>query len=164
MFTAHDIIDIAIQLEKNGEKTYRNAANCASDRELKKLLDWVADEERNHAQWFCNVKNRLVKGEDHHLISEMSRALVEDVIKGQAFSLEEIDFSTLDTPEKMIHTFVGFETDTITFYELIASFVDDPAVDSQLEQIIAEEKKHIAQFRGLLKTLERKTQTHGKVA
>ena len=41
MFTAHEIVDIAIQLENNGEKTYRDAANCTSDRELKKLLDWV---------------------------------------------------------------------------------------------------------------------------
>jgi len=151
MFTDHDVLDIAIQLERNGEKTYRDAAAQVPELEVKELLNWIANEEQNHARWFHNLKNRLIKGEDHHLIAEMSRALVEDVVKGQAFSLGEVDFSVINTPKKMMNTFIGFEDDTIGFYELLKNFVEDPEVASQLEQIIAEEKKHITQFRDLLK-------------
>jgi rubrerythrin len=151
MFTSHDVLDIAIQLENNGEKTYRDAVRHASTGKLKDLLVWMANEEKNHARWFSNLKNRLIKGEDHHLVAEMSRALVEDVIQGQAFSLEEIDFSTLDTPKKMISTFIGFEGDTIAFYEFLKNFVEDPMVVRQLEQIITEENNHIAQLQDLLK-------------
>ena len=150
MFTAHEILDIAIQLENNGEKTYLDAITHTSKTELKDLLNWIAQEERNHARWFSNLKNKLIKGEDHHLMAEMSRALVEDIIQGQAFSLEEMDFSALNTPEKMIRTFVGFEEDTVAFYEFLRSFIDDPTIEEQLEQIIAEEHKHIAQFLKLL--------------
>jgi rubrerythrin len=150
MFTAHDVLDIAIQLECNGEKTYRDAAAQASERKVKEILSWVADEEQNHARWFRTLKNRLIKGEDHHLIAEMSRALVEDVIQGQAFSLGEVDFPTINTPKKMMNTFIGFEDDTIAFYEFLKNFVEDPKVASHLEQIITEEKNHIVQFRDLL--------------
>jgi rubrerythrin len=117
---------------------------------LKTLLDWVAGEERNHTHWFSNLKTRMIEGEDHHLIAELSRALVEDVIQGQAFSLEEVDFSTLYTPQKMVETFIEFEDDTIVFYDFLKSFIEEPVVVKQLEQIIAEEHNHIAQFRDLL--------------
>ncbi|MCB2144972.1 MAG: ferritin family protein [Deltaproteobacteria bacterium] len=150
MFTAHDILDIAIRLENNGEKTYRDARQHTPDEELKTLLTWIAREEHDHARWFTELKNRLTQGEDHHLMADLSRALVEDVIQGQAFSLQEVDFETIDTPDKMIRTFIGFEDDTIAFYEVLKTFIDDPEAVSQLEQIILEEKKHISSFRKML--------------
>ena len=152
MFTAQDILDIAIRLEKNGEKTYRNACHHTTDVDLKTLLDWIAQEEQAHARWFTELKDKLSKGEDHHLLAEMSRALVEDVIQGQAFSLQEVDFTAIDTPGKMVHTFIGFEDDTIAFYEVLKTLIEDPAIAGQLEQIIAEEKKHVARFKDLLNT------------
>ena len=83
-------------------------------------------------------------------MAEMSRALVEDVVKGQVFSLQEVNFRDIDTPEKMILTFIGFEDDTIAFYQFLKTFITDPAIEGQLEQIIAEEKKHMATFQELL--------------
>lgn len=153
MFTAEDILDIAIRLENNGEKTYREAGRKTSDAQLQSMLAWIAEEESNHARWFIELKARLVKGEDHHLMAELSRALVEDVIQGQVFSLEEVDFSTIDTPRKMIDTFIGFEDDTIAFYELLKSFIDDPTIAGQVQQIIEEEKNHMTQFGNLLSAI-----------
>ena len=150
MFTAQDILDIAIRLEKNGEKTYRDARLLISDERLKTLLAWIAQEEHDHARWFGELKNRLTQGEDHHLMAELSRALVEDVVQGQAFSLQEVNFETIDSPDKMLRTFIGFEDDTIAFYEVLKTFIDKTAIAAQLEQIILEEKKHMATFREML--------------
>ncbi len=159
MFSAEDILDIAIRLEKNGEKTYREARQHTQDDELKTLLTWIAQEEHDHARWFIELKSRLTQQEDHHLMAEFSRALVEDVVQGQAFSLQEVDFKAIDTPDKMIRTFIGFEDDTITFYEILKSFIEDTAIADQLEKIIAEEKKHRATFRELLSASEPAMQT-----
>ncbi len=150
MFTAKEILDIAIRLERNGEKTYRDASAHTTDKGLQTLLDWIAREEQVHAHWFTELKNRLSREEDHHLLAEMSRALVEDVIQGQAFSLAEVDFESIDTPEDLVRTFIGFEDDTIAFYEILNGFIDDPTIAGQLEQIIEEEKTHIARFKALL--------------
>ena len=150
MFSAQDILDIAIRLEKNGEKTYRDARLHISDEALKHLLAWIAQEEHDHARWFTELKNRLAQGEDHHLMAELSRALVEDVVQGQAFSLQEVDFETIDSPDNMLRTFIGFEDDTIAFYEVLKTFIDETAIAAQLEQIILEEKKHMATFREML--------------
>ncbi len=150
MFTAQDILDIAIRLENNGEKTYRDAGRRTADESLKALLSWIAEEERAHARWFSDLKSRLAKAEDHHLMAELSRALVEDVVQGQAFSLQEVDFATISTPAKMVRTFIGFEDDTIAFYEVLKTFIDDPLIARQMQQIIDEEKRHMAQFHALL--------------
>jgi rubrerythrin len=147
MFNAEDLLDIALRLEHNGEKIYRNARRQTADDTLQRLLERIAREESSHADRFSNLKNRLPSGEDHHLVAEMSRALVEDVVKGQAFSLQEVDFAQIDTPRKMVRTFIGFEEDTIAFYETIGAFISDPAIARILETIIAEERRHIDQFR-----------------
>jgi rubrerythrin len=150
MFSAQDILDIAIRLENNGEKTYLDASRNTQDNSLKSLLAWIAEEERAHASWFSQLKERLEKGDDHHLMAEFSRALVEDVVQGQTFSLHEVDFEAINTPEKMIRTFIGFEDDTIAFYEVLKGFIDDPIIAGQMERIIEEEKKHMTHFRELL--------------
>lgn len=150
MFTAEDILDIAIRLENNGEQTYREAGRQTMDERLRSLLDWIAQEERSHAQWFRELKARLSKGEDHHLLAELSQALVEDVVQGQTFSLQEVDFEAINTPEKMVRTFIGFEDDTIAFYEVLKTLIDDSAIASRLQAIIDEEKKHMAQFQEML--------------
>lgn len=152
MFTAQDILEIAIRLENNGEKTYRDARRRNPDECLKALLEWIAEEEHNHANWFTGLKARLSTEQDHHLLAELSQALVEDVVKGQAFSLQEVDFTEIDTPAKMIRTFIGFEEDTIAFYQVLKSLIDDPAIAAHLDQIITEEKTHIAKFQEMLST------------
>ena len=86
-------------------------------------------------------------------MAELSQALVEDVIQGQVFSLEEVDFSTIDTPRKMVDTFIGFEDDTIAFYEVLKSFIDDPTIAGQVQQIIDEEKNHMVKFGNLLSAI-----------
>lgn len=150
MFSAHDILSIAIRLEENGRQTYLNALTHVSDKELQDLLLWMASEEEHHAHWFGELKKRLSQTEDSHLMAELSQALVEDVVKGQSFSLQEVDFAAIHGPEEMIRIFVGFEEDTIGFYELLKTFIDDPETASQLDGIIDDEKKHILQLRQLL--------------
>jgi rubrerythrin len=150
MFTAQDIIDIAIRLENNGERTYLDARLHVTKQGLKDLLTWIAREERSHAQWLAGLKDLLARDEDHHLMAELSRALVEDVVQGQAFSLQDVDFEAIGTPDEMIRTFIGFEDDTVAFYEILKTLIGDPQTLDQLERIIAEEKKHIQHFRELL--------------
>lgn len=54
MFSLKDIIDIAVQIEQNGERVYRNAAGKIEDPSLRSLLQWLADEETQHAK--CGLK------------------------------------------------------------------------------------------------------------
>ena len=150
MFSIPEIFEIAIQLEKNGEKTYRTAISHNIDESLNKLLQWVADEEQRHARWFSNLRDRIVNEKVDTMIHEMSRTMIDDYVGGRSFSLAEVDFAAVDNRDELIEIFIGFEEDTIIFYEMLKAFIKEEASIDQLKQIIAEEEAHIQQMRVLL--------------
>jgi len=150
MFSAYEILDIAIKLEKNGEKVYREAMDQTGDLSLKELLKWMADEEVKHAEWFSDLKSELELNEDHHLIREMSGDLVSEFVGEQSFSLKEVDFSAIKDSRELIEVFIEFERDTILFYEMLGSFIVDEETGEKLKRIMDEEKAHISKLQELI--------------
>ena len=133
---------MAVQFEKNGEQIYLNAIDQTNDPELKHLLKWMAGEERQHAKWFSELNNSIIDDENDEILKDLSDALISDFIKGQAFSLKEIDFSIITQPDELIQTFIEFEKDTILFYTILIPFIKNDPTIKKLNRIIAEEETH----------------------
>ena len=146
MFSILEIIDIAIQLEKNGEAVYRRAAKQVADAELKKMLSWFADEEIRHADFFSSLKRGVEEDADEHFNEEMSRELIDRFVKEQMFSLKGVDFTEIDDLDELLHIFIEFEEDTLLFFEMLQPFVTNPNDAKKMDQIINEEKSHIKQL------------------
>jgi len=143
LFSANEIIDIGIQLEKNGEAVYRDAIEKLPGSRLVPLLEWMADEEVKHADWFAQLKHNLETKKENPFVAEMSRELFNEMLGEKNFSLKNVDFSTIEQIDELIAIFVEFEKDSIIFYEVLKPFVEDPAVRGYLQQIVDEEKRHI---------------------
>ena len=143
MFEISEIIDLAIRLEKNGEATYRRAMERVSDPDLLSLLNWMADEEVQHANWFGNLKKTATSGKTNPFLDEMSRELFDDLVGDQSFSLKEVDFSSVHTVKDLLKIFIEFERDTAMFYEVLIPFIEDEETLKQLHKIIEEENRHI---------------------
>jgi rubrerythrin len=143
LFSIAEIVDIAVQIEKNGEATYRNAVQKISDPSLVRLLEWMADEEANHIQWLLDLKQKVDSDTENSFAQNMPRHLLNDTIGNQRFSLAEIDFSQIDNISDLIDIFIEFERDSILFYEMLKPFVLAADARSLLDQIIAEETLHI---------------------
>lgn len=150
MFSIHEIIDIAVQLEKNGENIYRDAQKLTDKSSLSHLLEWMAAEELNHAEWLTELKSDIELKEGHHLIAEISQTFLSDFIGEQAFSLNDVDFSQIENTKDLIQIFIEFEEDTIIFFEMLKSFITEKKTTEKLDQIISEEKNHIEKFQELL--------------
>jgi len=146
MFSAYEILDIAVKLEKNGEKVYREAMDQTGDLSLKELLKWMADEEVKHAEWFSELKSEVELNENHHLIREMSEDLVSEFVGEQSFSLKDVDFSAIKGTRELIEVFIEFERDTILFYEMLESFIIDEETGEKLNRILDEENDHISKL------------------
>lgn len=149
MFLANEILDMAVQFEKNGEAVYRSAVSRVSDPTLAALLAWMADEESRHADGFVRLK-RKVAGGRYPFSRELSRELLGEMIGEQRFSLGEVDFSAIAHQGDLIRTFIEFEKDTIIFYEMLTPFIEDPETRASLETIIDEENHHIDRLRVFL--------------
>ncbi len=143
MFRIGEILDLAVRIERNGEKTYRKARERFGEEELRELLSWMAAEEERHAAWFSELKRRVESSGGNPFLEEMTRQVLEDLVAGRSFSLEEVDFGAIEDPARLIEVFLGFEQDTVLFYEILSSFVEEEETRRHLEAIIAEEKRHI---------------------
>lgn len=143
MFSIQEILDLAIRLENNGESVYRQAVDVIGEPELASLLQWMADEEVEHARWFAELKQKLKTDAANLFMAEMSREVFADFLGEKSFSHQEVDFSSLDRVSDLVAVFVEFEEDTILFYETLKPFIEDNDTRNNLDKIITEENKHI---------------------
>lgn len=143
MFTMSEIIEFAIRIEENGEKVYRDASEMVSDPSLISLLQWLADEESEHVRWFSDLKGTVKEGNVNPQVGEMGQSLLLGVVGDQTFSLKERDLSTIADLREVLKIALGFEKDTVIFYEMMGSFVQEDAALAKLDQIIQEENRHV---------------------
>lgn len=149
MFTIADIRNIAIQIEKNGEETYRRAAQACDDQELSKIFTKMADDERNHARWFQAIATDRILSDAEREMEAVGRTLLQEMVKDNTFSLEGDTLHMTGNLEDLLETSQGFEQDTILFYEMLSTFVDDDETMKQLKVIIAEEQGHFEELKAM---------------
>ena len=143
MFTMREIIEFAIRIEENGEKVYRDASEKVSDPSLVSLLQRLADDESEHVRWFSDLKRTIKEEGVDPQVGEMGQSLLLGIVGDQAFSLKERDLSTIADLKEVLKIALGFEKDTVIFYEMMGSFLQEDAALAKLDQIIQEENRHI---------------------
>lgn len=146
MFTIGDIRNIAIQIEKNGEETYRNAGKAARDPDIARTLAWMAKEEQCHALWFETIRSTKPLTQEHRQVEAMGRTLLQDMVKGNPFLLDQKELEQAGSVMEVLARSKTFERDTITFYEFLLGFLDDEDTIRQLKKIIKEELNHIKEL------------------
>lgn len=146
MFTIADIRNIAVQIEKNGEAAYRKAANQAADPAIAEIFHWMADEEKRHGEWFEAIEPDKPLTKEQLELEKMGRQLLQDMVGDQTFSLEQEELQHIEAYSDMLTQSKVFEQDTILFYEFLLTMIGDPEPRRQLEEIIAEERRHFEQL------------------
>lgn len=153
MFTIADIRDIAVQIERNGEKVYEQAGHEATDAELAAAFRWLAGEERRHAGIFAAMTVESPLTPEQVELETMGRALLQEMVREKTFSLALEDLKTATNLGEIVSQAKAFEEDTILFYEFLRDIVDDDATKRQLAVIIAEERRHVDLLAGMLDDL-----------
>ncbi|MEJ5348584.1 MAG: ferritin family protein [Desulfosoma sp.] len=154
MFSAEEVLKMAVRIEKNGENYYRDAARMQKDPLLRKILLDLAEDEARHGVWFENLRERLGKPEGEELwVREISGDLLQSMIGDQSFSLKEVDPAHLDSVAKILETALEFEKDTILFYDMLTGFMDEGESARALQEIIEEEKLHVEILEARLEAL-----------
>jgi len=150
MFTLNDIIDLALRIEQNGEKTYRKAMNEVLDPLLSSTLDRLAKDEAEHLKWFESFSTRVHPSSIDPALEEMGKNMLQGILGERAFSISETDFSRIQNAKALLEMSIEFEMDTILFYEMISAFIEDDETIKGLTEIIDEENRHIGLLREAL--------------
>jgi len=150
MFTTAEIIELAIRIEKNGEKVYRNAQEKVPDLSIVTMLQQLADEEMEHSKWFADLKEKAEIITSDPELEAMGGSILKSVLGDQAFSITDVDFSKMEDRRKLLETALEFEEDTILFYELLGTFMGEEESLQGLQKIIEEEKRHVRKLKDTL--------------
>ena len=150
MFTAEEILEMAIRIERNGEQTYRAAIQKAANPQIAALLGWMADEEKQHADFFIRMKNTMVPSAGNPVADAFGHEVLDKLLGNQNFSLEDVDFTKIEQVEDLIGVFIEFEEDTVLFYQMLESFLQDDQARRELRRIIDEEHRHIKKLKDFL--------------
>lgn len=146
MFTIADIRNIAIQIEYNGEQTYRKAAGAVSDPDIAAIFNKMADDEKKHALWFESIQSKKELTEEQKEMEAVGKSLLQEMVRDKTFSLEKDELNRVDSMQDLISKSRGFEQDTILFYEMLSGFIEDGDTIKQLKEIIAEERRHFEEL------------------
>lgn len=149
-FNAFEIFEMAEQIERNGVKFYRKAAQSISEQEVRQTLVGLADMEAEHEETFAGMRKAL-SDEDRELRvfdPENEVALyLQAMASGHVFDLKKDPGEQLagtETVEDILKLAIDAEKDSIVFYLGLKDFVPVRAGKDRVEAIIKEEMGHIA--------------------
>jgi rubrerythrin len=142
-FSADDVLEIAEQLERNGGKFYRTAAENTEDATNKEFLLDLAAMEDQHEKTFKAMRAELSASEKQSTVFDPEgeaalylRALADT----RVFFEKEIDVkSMLD----ILKSAITAEKDSIVFYLGMKEAVAEDLGKGRLDHIIKEEMGHI---------------------
>ncbi len=144
MFTIADIYNIAIQIERNGEREYKKAAEKTDDPELSRLYSWMSTEEKAHAEWFARMlREKPVESSSRRELDEMGREMLQKIISDSSFPVDEKELQEITDPLEAVDFARFQEQETIDLYEFLSSLIEDEEVRADLRLIIEEEQEHI---------------------
>ena len=131
-----NIYDYAMQLEKDGENYYREAASRSTHKGLTTILTMLADAEVIHYDLFSKMK----EGKSRQL---PDAAILKDVKNIFVKMREEGDLEGIGASQIDLYTKAqGIERMTEDFYREKATQTEDPTERETFLQVAGEENKH----------------------
>jgi rubrerythrin len=142
-FNADEVFEVAEQIERNGAKFYRTAAESISEENNKKLLLDLAKMEDEHEQTFKTLRSEL--SADEKIITTFdpdgeAESYLRSLADTRVFYEKQIDTTSF---KEILKSAITSEKDSIVFYLGMKDVVPSHLGKNKLDAIIKEEMSHI---------------------
>jgi rubrerythrin len=154
-YSINEIIEIAVQVERNGYKYYAEAAQRKDlPPEGKQLLMKLRDDEILHEKTFKDLRSdeellELKKTKDWDIVTEY----LEAIGTAHIFLDEEASIKMATNAksfEEIIENAIRFEKDTIMLYHTLSRTLSSKKAIDIIHRIIREEMQHVLWLKGIL--------------
>jgi rubrerythrin len=147
-FSGNEIIELGIQIEKNGRDFYNALVKQSKNSEAKKIFEHLAEQEEKHIDVFQLLLDSVEKYEPAESYPEeyfsYMRALAGAHVFTQKDKGKEIAKS-ITTDKEAIDMGIGFEKDSILLFEGMKKIV--PKKDLEIVgKLITEEQNHLREL------------------
>jgi len=144
--TIKEIIEIGIEIEKNGAAFYNELKKSAKTSHVRDLFEYLAEEEEKHVVRFQEILDSVGGyqiSEAYYYTEYMDymKALADERVFKKDISVVEIA-NKVKTPRKGIDIAIGFEKESILLFHEMWHVV--PESDKKaIQKLIDEERNHI---------------------
>ena len=153
VFTAAEALEMAMEIEKNGQVFYEQVAARSTDPQVKEIFADLAVQEQGHYRVFAGmlesagpVPDLPAAGYDEYRTyaqAALDSALFAGPDKALALARQAEDRETA------LRAALGFEKDTLLFFYDLRDMVGE-AEQQLISRIINEEKKHLRRLAAML--------------
>jgi len=146
-FSLSEVLRIAEEIERNGQKFYSQAADKTKDAAVKQLMRELAEKEKEHEEVFAQMRGRYCGVSDAHEVDSTGEvaAYIRSLAETHVFNLNK-DIAklllSLQTPGSILQLAIGFEKDTIAYFSALKNAVSSENKE-KVELLIQEEVGHI---------------------
>ncbi|MBN1178562.1 MAG: ferritin family protein [Anaerolineae bacterium] len=157
VFTAVEALNIGLQIEKNGQAFYENAAKKMKAPAVKALMEDLARWEKQHYKTFQQLADQVgdppsLSAPEWEAYEEyVQSALANALFEGPDKALAAVD--AIENDEDALRMALGFEKDALLLYYDLRELMPE-AERGVVNEIIREEKKHALLLAKLLRTGE----------
>lgn len=148
IFSASEVVELGIQIEKNGRDFYNTLTKQSKKAKVQELFRYLAGEEEKHIVVFQKILDSVKKYQPPESYPVEYFAYMNAFASEYVFTKEnkgkEIA-QKIKTDKEAVDLGIGFEKDSIIFYEGMRKVVPehDPKVISEL---ISQEQSHLRQL------------------
>lgn len=154
-FNADEIFEMAEEIERNGAKFYRIAAESV-EGDHKDLLLRLSTMEDEHEKVFADMRTELTHEERQPRTfdpADESALYLQAMADGEVFAADPSAMLTgEESIEDVLNVAIGLEKDSIIFYQCMKAMVPKVAGQERLDWIIRQEIGHIHDLFLQLKT------------
>lgn len=160
-FNIDEVFEMAEQMERDGARFYRTAADHADDDEAGGLLLELAEMEDDHERFFARMRKRIAEPEFGKFTFDPegeAASYLRSMMQGKVFSIQGDPSRMLDgeeTLEQVLTTAIQLEKDTIAFYSGIKEMMPEELGADKIHAIIREEMSHVTLLNRRLEELSR---------
>lgn len=158
-FNATEILEMAVKIERNGAKFYRQAAKGLEDSGTVGVLNDLAEMEDEHEKIFARFQQELASQKNAPTVfdpEDQTAAYLGAMADGRVFDVRSDPSEKLtgdDSAEDILKMAIGLEKDSIVFYVGMRDLVPKNLGKDQINDIIQEEMGHIVLLGNTLKSL-----------
>jgi len=147
-FAGSEIVELGIQIEKNGRDFYNTLVNQSKNQKIKEIFKYLAREEGKHIATFQNILNSVEKYEPPEAYPQEYFAYLNALASNHVFTREdkgeELAGKT-GSDKEAIDLGIGFEEKSIIFYEGMKKVVPENG-QKLIDELIAQEQCHLMQL------------------
>lgn len=148
-FNADEIFAMAIEIEQNGAKFYRKAAEHAETEEIKEMLLGMAIMEDGHEDGFKAMRSELTDADKEQVTfdpegeAELYLQSMADSHGTEGKKSVDVELTGKESVKEILETALNAEKDSIIFYLSMRKFLPSQSGKDKVNDIIAEEIGHI---------------------